>query len=519
MAKSRRKKTPKAMRNRTQSIANRWAKNTLGTTLMVLLLLCSAILFAIQQSYYSSVRTALEAAAESPNAPVVFLQDSGSGGALLQNSAAMLDSFAGSSHMAVWLYDLSGKIILSSDGSIKDSTYIPQKLGAPAAFGKTGTVRLPSGEQVMTIITQLKDANSKPIGFVRYLVSLQAVNRQLFAIAGAMAAFCVVALGLLMLIGARFLRTILTPIGVLAETAEKIAGGDMKARVPPLSRNDEFARLCSTVNTMADNLEESNRLKNDFISTISHELRTPLTAIRGWSETLRQIGAADESAQRRGLTIILNESTRLGKMVEELLDFSRMQSGRLTLRKEPLDILAELDEVVFTVKETALRVGVSVRQKVPEFPVRMEGDADRLRQVFINIIDNAVKYNRPGGWVEVAAKIGGAGKIPNAPSELSPGSSAAAQLQIIFEDNGRGIPKDDLSHVKEKFYKVNNGVRGSGIGLAVADEIIRLHGGTLEVDSAEGEGTRVTITLPVDKIKLPELPGEIITLMEEERAK
>ncbi|MDR1410086.1 MAG: HAMP domain-containing histidine kinase [Oscillospiraceae bacterium] len=499
-SKRAREKLQQLMHSRPQSITKRWAKNTLGTTLLVLFILCSVLLFAVQQNYYGSVRIALEDAAVNPNAPVVFLNNSSSG-TLLKNGVAMLKSFPGRSRMAVWVYDASGSIILTSDGMIKGDAEIPEALGALTGLGTTSILRLPSSEQVMTLVTPLKDANSNPIGSVRYLVSLQAVNRQIFMIGIVMLAFCLIILGLLMFTGVHFVRTILMPIGVLAETAEKIAAGDMKARVPSLSRSDEFARLCATVNTMADNLDESNRLKNDFISTISHELRTPLTAIRGWSETLRQIGTNDESTMRRGLTIILNESTRLGKMVEELLDFSRMQSGRMTLRQAPLDIFAELDEVVFTIKETALRAGVSVHQRVPEYPVRMLGDAGRLHQVFINIIENAVKYNHPGGWVEVLAQA------------LSP-----TEIEITVKDNGRGIPEEHIEHVKEKFYKVDNGVRGSGIGLAVADEIIRMHGGTLVVESAEGKGTKVTITLRVDKIQQPERPGEIMTFLEEESA-
>jgi len=486
-------------RKKTQSISRRLARSTLVTTLVVLLFLCSAVLLSIQQSYYGSVRSALEDAANNPNAPVVFSQTN-SGGHLLQSDVSMLNTFIGQNRMTVWYYDASGKVILSSDGTVNENTPIPEELGALTHMNRAGITRLPSNEQVMTLTTQLADANNNHLGSVRYMISLQPVNQQLMQIAAILMVFLLIALVIILMTGAHFVRTLLTPIEQLADTAEKISLGDLKARVPSLSHNDEFALLGVTVNAMADCLEESNRLKNDFISTISHELRTPLTAIRGWSETLQQMGVEDEAALQRGLGIILSESTRLEKMVEELLDFSRVQSGRMTLRSEPLDILAELDEVVFAIKETALRAGVSVRQKVPEYPARLHGDAYRLRQVFINIIENAVKYNSPGGLVEI---------------EAQPLSSK--QMKITVEDNGCGIPEEHLYHVKDKFYKADSVVRGSGIGLAVADEIIRLHGGTLEIGSAAGKGTLVTITLPLDEIIMPELPGEIISFMEAEQ--
>jgi signal transduction histidine kinase len=480
---------------KTGSIFWRWFKNTVGMVSAVLVFMCSALLFAIQQSYYDTVRAALESAANDPNAPVVFMQ---SNGTLKQNGVTMLESFSRRSRMGVWLYDTTGKIVMSSDGSLNEDTEIPDELGASEGFGKTSIVSLPSGEQVMTLLTQLKDEDGNALGSVRYLVALHAINGQIFAIGGLMLAICVLALGIIIALGWHFARTISGPVAQLARVAERIAQGDMKTRAPVDTRSDELARLATTINLMADNLDESNRMKNDFVSTISHELRTPLTAIHGWSETLQSMGMQDSATLRRGLSIIFSESTRLGKMVEELLDFSRVQSGRLILNKTKLDVLAELDDVVFAAKENALRAGVTLHQRTLDFPTRMEGDADRLRQVFINIVDNAIKYNQAGGRVQVSAEL------------LSP-----KELQISVEDNGCGIPQEHLPHVKEKFYKADTGVRGSGIGLAVADEIIRLHGGSLDIESAEGDGTKVTITLPIEEISLPELPGEINTLLEE----
>ena len=244
--------------------------------------------------------------------------------------------------------------------------------------------------------------------------------------------------------------------------------------------NDEIGELCTTINDMADKLATSDRLKNDFISTISHELRTPLTAIKGWGETLLQIGDSDTQMSERGMEVIINEASRLNDMVEELLDFSRLSSGRMKMNNNRIDILAELDEVVFSFKERAIKEGIDLIYNAPRHPAPANGDASRIKQVFINILDNAIKYTEHGGKITAFAEI------PN-----------PATLIITISDTGAGIPPEDLPHIKEKFYKSNTTVRGSGIGLAVADEIIRLHNGELDVDSILGEGTTIRITLPL----------------------
>ena len=211
---------------------------------------------------------------------------------------------------------------------------------------------------------------------------------------------------------------------------------------------------------------------------MSHELRTPLTAIKGWGETLRQGGAADEELMNKGLEVISSEAERLSGIVEELLDFSRMQGGHMTMRFGRMDVLAELEEAVVLFRERAKREDIDLVYIEGENLSPITGDKDRLKQVFINIIDNAIKYSNAGGRVRIeAVQMGG-------------------NVQIVISDSGVGIPKSDLPNIKNKFYKANRTRPGSGIGLALADEIIRRHKGRLEIDSEEGVGTTVTITLP-----------------------
>ena len=261
---------------------------------------------------------------------------------------------------------------------------------------------------------------------------------------------------------------------------------------------------------MAADIATADKMKNDFISTISHELRTPLTSIKGWAETLLYgLDRERDEVTNKGLQVIVNESGRLEGFVEELLDFSRLQSGRMTLRLTKTDIFAELDETVFTFRERAMREGIEVRYSIPDFPAPANADPNRLKQVFMNILDNALKYSKINTKIFVKAEF----------SQLD-GNNA---VKISIADQGCGISKEDLPHVMEKFYKANVSVRGSGIGLAVTNEIINLHNGRLEIDSEINVGTLVTIYLPVESMptkqeidmsepKMDEVTDEDITL-------
>jgi len=266
------------------------------------------------------------------------------------------------------------------------------------------------------------------------------------------------------------------PVKEISTTARRVAKGDFDARLEK-KYDDEIGELCDTINSMAQELGTSEKLKNDFISSVSHELRTPLTAIKGWAETM-QVSEDNPEVIRKGVIIIAKESERLSGLVEELLDFSRFQSGRMTLMMDKVDLLAELDEAVYLFDDRAARGHIRLECDEPENLAPVWGDRNRLRQVFVNILENAIKYSDEGGLVQVTA------------------SESAEELIVRIADNGCGIAPEDLPKVKEKFYKANMTRGGSGIGLAVADEIVRLHHGSLELASEPEKGTEVTIRLP-----------------------
>ena len=190
----------------------------------------------------------------------------------------------------------------------------------------------------------------------------------------------------------------------------------------------------------------------------------------------------DNKTLSRGMGVIIGETERLSVMVEELLDFSRLQSGRMILQPMKLDIIAELSETVLTFEQRAIREKKDLIYQESDDIIPVMGDKNRLRQVFVNIIDNAIKYSDEGGSIAITVA-----------------RTEKGFVDIAVKDTGIGIPADQLEKVKTKFFKGNATRRGSGIGLAVADEIIRMHGGEIILESIEGEGTTVVIRLPIDK--------------------
>lgn len=275
-----------------------------------------------------------------------------------------------------------------------------------------------------------------------------------------------------------FRRRVSRPVEQITEVTRTIAGGRYGTELP-VQRDDELGRLATAINELSQEISRSEKMQSEFISSISHELRTPLTAITGWSETL-MFDTAIQGDSRRGIAIISKEAARLTSLVEELLEFTRIQDGRFNLSMELLDIESELEDTIFTYQELLRQDGMQLIYNPPEEEIPLvPGDPERLKQVFLNILDNAAKYARDGKTIEVSVFS----------------DSEAATIQ--FRDHGPGIPENELPHVKEKFFKgEKHKARGSGIGLAVCDEIITRSGGTLTIANAPGGGTLVSVRLP-----------------------
>jgi len=296
--------------------------------------------------------------------------------------------------------------------------------------------------------------------------------------AGAVALIGFALLAMLYVSNLYFVRSIIEPLAGVTETARRIADGSYGIQMEK-SYNDEIGELTDAINDMSMKIRQSEKVQTEFISSVSHELRTPLTAINGWGETIMNGELQNPEDVKKGMGIIVSEARRLTNMVEELLEFSRISDGRFTLSVEALDLKAELEDAVYTYREFFRRDGIALNYSdCPEDEIDIIGDPERLRQVFCNLLDNAAKHGGAGKRIDVAIR------------------QEEQTAVITIRDYGPGIPEDELPFVKNKFYKGSSKARGSGIGLAVCQEIIDRHEGELELDNAEGGGCVVTISLP-----------------------
>ena len=461
------------------SIAGRWMFNTLSVVGILLVIANVCIYYFTRMYYYGSAENYLVSEA---NATATVLSRLYEDMAVNYSSEVreLIEGFDKKEQMEMMSINRSGEVTLSSSGFSPDESYnMPDYDMAMKADDGVGIFHgYENGENIIAVTVTIAQPSSN-YNALRYVTSMKQVDSQLGPIM--LAAVMVSAAVILLVIssGMYFVKSICVPLMQISVTAKKLAKGDFSERIA-IRNNDEIGELSRVFNDMADELENSEAIKNDFISSVSHELRTPLTAIKGWSETLQ--AGYDEDTYRKGMTVITHETGRLEGMVEELLDFSRIQNGRFTLQMANIDIIAELDDALLIYTDKARKENKTIHYTEPEFLCVVYGDKNRLRQVFINVIDNAIKYSDPGGSVDISVEKG------------------TDTLTITVADTGIGIAATDLPKVKAKFYKADNTRRGSGIGLAVADEIISMHGGTLDIDSVLGKGTTVTITLPLKQM-------------------
>ncbi len=451
-----------------RSISRRLIVNTLIIVTAVLIALCITVAVAMHNFYYSQAGDYIANIAASygyANAATPEEYE--------QQAFGLAESFPMKNRVEVQFINMSGQVVVSTSGYLPVGETYSDGTDSDSWSGK-----LQTGERVMAVTADVYGTSGIHIGNVRCVTSLERIDRNLAFINIVVAAVSLAVIILTVVLCNVYAQSIIKPLREVGEVAHRIAGGDFNSRIEVHELN-EIGELCDTINYMAGELQSTEDMKNEFISSVSHELRTPLTAIRGWGETVKGLVYTDHAMVEKGIGVILNESQRLSGLVEELLDFSRMQSGRMTFRMEKTDILAELGEAVCMYEELAKRAGVMLAYHEPDSVPYVIGDANRLMQVFVNIIDNAIKYNHEGGLVVIDV------------------IAADGLVHVSVNDTGSGIPADDIDKVKQKFYKANKKVNGSGIGLAVADEIIAHHGGKLAITSTEGIGTTVIVSLPI----------------------
>ena len=459
-------------------IRKRWMVNSISVVLFIVLLAVAAFSAAMGSYYYSTLSESLKQKAENAISSFDYYRTEAE---YYDNARAVVAGEPNSDKLEVEYLDADGQIrFSSSDLTAFRSPGTPDI--AEAISMKRTKVWIgadPStGEHIMAASSPLM-IDGEVVGVMRYVTSLNKVDKQIIIIVAIALGIGLGILGMVYFSNLYFIRSIIDPVAGITETAKRIAAGSYGVQIEK-RYDDEIGALTDTINDMSLKINQSEKMKNEFISSVSHELRTPLTAINGWAETIMNGEVRDAGDVKKGMGIIVSEARRLTNMVEELLEFSRIQDGRFTLSVEPMDIKAELEDAVYTYREFFRREGIELNHFDcdEEFPP-IAGDPERLRQVFCNLLDNAAKHGGSGKRIDTAI------------------ARDEDQVVITIRDYGPGIPAEELPHVKYKFYKGSSKARGSGIGLAVCDEIITRHEGTLDIDNAEGGGCIVTIHLPI----------------------
>lgn len=388
------------------------------------------------------------------------------------------------------ILDGKGDVLISSSGFASDkpvqTSDIPQALASGNTakwIGRQAT----TGEPVMAVTTTLQQGGGQ-VYLARFVTSIEKVNQRLTEITLVSMSIIAGILIIVLIVSIGLANSIVRPINNIIAVSAQMAKGRFDVRVEGDYRY-ELGEMGSTLNYMAEEIVRSNQIKDDFISSISHELRTPLTSIKGWSETLDS-GGYDPDETRIGMGIIAKETERLIGLVEELLDFSKLQQNEMKLTMGRIELKDLLKEIILNVwaKAELKQVKLRIDPEGEAFPVY--GDANRLKQVFLNIVDNAIKFShensvivlhliREDGWVLTAV-----------------------------QDSGIGIDDENLKRVKDRFFQVNTQGGGTGLGLAITQQLVELHEGELDITSELGVGTTVSVKLPLLEDGVPVSPED-----------
>lgn len=470
---------------RVRGLRQRWIVNSIMPILILLGLLVTLFSAGISSYYYGIMRDGLEkqATAEADAFNDYFMDNGYT--EYLQRAIQSTTSFTDKDRIELQFINSAGRIQVSSTSSLKTGLKPGTEEISQAITQKETKVFQgqdpETGESIMAVSAPLI-YSGKVVGVLRLVTSLRAVNRQILIAVAAIFLVAGICMTMVIIANLLFINNVVEPVAVVSDAAKRISAGSYGIQIEN-KYTDELGELVDNINDMSLKIGQNEKMKSEFISSVSHELRTPLTAINGWGETILEDPTGDPEQLRRGIRIILNESRRLSTMVEELLEFSKMEDGRFTLRVEQVDLQAEFEDAIFTYRELFRQEGIGLDYEAgDELLPPISGDPERLKQVFCNVLDNAAKHGGAGGHISASVCLEGDAEV------------------IRIRDYGPGIPEAELPYVKQKFYKGSSKARGSGIGLAVCDEIVNLHGGTFDIGNAPGGGAVVTIRLPVKEI-------------------
>ncbi len=456
-------------------------KNYFTIIIITVALFEGLFIFYIQNYYYDYVRQSLKGQVDYTNAVYNTITQEGSSFEIKVKNIIDKENVGAKSKYAIQIIDKNKNIILDSYGfKVKEKADFED---VERALNDTKeltphTYRMASTkEHVMSISVPLK-TNNIIEGAVRYTVSLDKIDNTIFKLTLGLilAGICILLIAISLSL--RFAETLIQPLRELKQFANELAHGNYSIKLKNTNiSDDEIGDLAQTFEHMAAEIDKSEKLKEEFISSISHELRTPLTSIKGWSETLAYEGITQDELDL-GLGIIQDETERLIKLVTELLDFSRLSSDRIKLQIDMVDIKTLVVSVVNQLKVKSAEKNISLSFEFEDEAIEnIQGDKNRLRQVLINLVQNAIKFTSEGGYVKLVASQG----------------EEFTTIKVI--DDGCGIETENLDKVLDKFFQEDYNKAGSGLGLAISHEIVKLHGGNMILQSQKDIGTTITITI------------------------
>ncbi|GED12885.1 sensor histidine kinase [Aneurinibacillus migulanus] len=460
-----------------KGIKGRIVRNFGIVILLITLVLEALFLFAVRQYYYGSAMDSLQNQAAVATA---YYNKYAFSYNVKEKAKYIFESDARSDFPIFEVIDWDYTTVMTSYGS--SGQQINTSDVKTALSGETGTWRgfsPDTGESIIAVSNPLR-TGSRTLGVLRYTVSAEMLDTTVRNITGIALLIGMLAVAFAFAFSIILAKRIVRPIEEVTAVAERMAGGDFTTRAVK-QHDDEVGALAETLNYMADEITKTDKLKNNFISSISHELRTPLTSIKGWGETLLSGNLRDYEETMLGLSVMAKETDRLIGLVEDLLDFSRLQAGEMKMDLVVFDLRTLATEVgeQFGFHERNKKLKLTVRTAAEPLPVF--GDSNRIKQVLVNLVHNAYKFTPVDGAVTVTVY------------------SEEGQALLEVQDNGEGMNEEEVRRVTEKFYKGETKQAGSGLGLAICKEIIELHKGMLHIESRKGEGTKVTVSMPLYK--------------------
>ncbi|MBQ2836501.1 MAG: HAMP domain-containing histidine kinase [Peptococcaceae bacterium] len=458
-----------------RSIRRRLIGNYITIALVTVLILEGLFAVAISEYYVGGVERILANQAETSAS---FFSQYADAGDIYKKSNYIFENLDVEETALIEVIDMQGHVVIDSTGSsaeeIINTSDVAQALKGNSAVWRG---RSDLNEPIVAVSAPIYDG-SAVVGVLRYVSSLAPAYQVLGQFFALLLLFGLGVIAVAFLYGRAMAQRILEPIQELVRVTEEVAQGNYKVTAIKY-HNDEIGQLVDAVNIMTKEITRADQAKSEFISSISHELRTPLAAIKGWAETMQDM-KDDIEVVEEGLSIVSKETDRLIILVNDLLDFSRLQAHRIELKKEEFSISDLLENIIgqFTVRCQQERIKMMLLTDNQESWVF--ADYNRLKQVLINVVDNAMKFTvgRPNAEIRISSQV------------------LDDQIIVIVEDNGSGISPEDLQRVKEKFYKGSSNKSGTGLGLSIASEIMELHGGKMLIDSTLNVGTKVVLVMP-----------------------